>query len=102
MDEDKTAPAQAVANMIRTRTSGNDSTDNEEIVPTPFVKPNPPVSVSSQLHPTKPTTTPTPTRVSNTYACLGNTNDEEEEDDDDDNDDDSTEMPPVFVEIRTL
>ena len=80
---------------------------NEEIVPIPDVDPNPTVSVSTtdsmneSLIKAKPTTTPTSTRVSNTYACFGNNNNEDDDDDDDD-DDDCTEMPPVLVEIRTL
>ena len=47
MDEDETVPAQAIANTTRIRTRGDDSTDDEEIVPIPDVEPNPTVSVST-------------------------------------------------------
>ena len=101
MDEVDTVPAQGLATNT-THTLGDDSTDNEEIVPIPDVEPNPIVSVSTTDSMTespikaKPTTTPTPTWVSKTYACLSNNNNKEEDDDD------NSEMPLVLVEICTL
>ena len=102
MDEVEIVPAQGLATNT-TRTLGDDSADDEEILPIPDVKLNPKVLVSTTNSMTenpikvKPTTTPTPTWVSNTHACLGNNNDK-----DDDDDDNSSEMPPVLIEICTL